>query len=47
MEAGGLGLEVEVQEGLGDLADQEEDVEVPACHLCHASSRSCPPGGKD
>lgn len=44
---GGLGQEEEGLEGQGDPVDQEEDEEVPACRLCHASSRSCPPAGRD
>lgn len=40
------GLEV-VLEVQGDLVDQVGGVEVPACHLCYASSRSCPPAGRD
>jgi len=41
------GQEVEVLEGQGDQVDQEGAVGDPASHLCHASSRSCPPAGRD
>lgn len=46
-EGGGPGQEVEVLVDQGDQVDQEGDVEDPAFHLCHASSRSCPPAGRD
>lgn len=46
-EGGGPGQEVEVLEDQGDQVDREGDVEDPASHLCHASSRSCPPAGRD
>lgn len=46
-EGGGPGQEVEVLVDQGDQVDQEEDVGDPASHLCHASSRSCPPAGRD
>lgn len=39
--------EVEVLEDQGDQVDREGDVGDPASHLCHASSRSCPPAGRD
>lgn len=46
-EGGGPVQEVEVLEDQGDQVDQEGDVGDPASHLCHASSRSCPPAGRD
>lgn len=46
-EGGGPGQEVGVLGGQGGQVGQEGDVGVPASHLCHASSRSCPPAGRD
>lgn len=46
-EGGDPGQEVEVLEDQGVRVDQEGDVVDLASHLCHASSRSCPPAGRD
>lgn len=46
-EVGGPDQEVEVLVDQEDQVGQVGDVEDPAFHLCHASSRSCPPAGRD
>lgn len=46
-EEAGLGQEAEDLGALEGQVDQEEDEEVPESHLCYASSRSCPPAGRD